>query len=732
MSRFHIKIFALNGKQLASRTEREVREGLWGSCPYVKLNFDNFKAFRSEVSRKRVADPEWSFETDFWYETRFPNQLNVKKFIVEVFDYTESGKHKLIGWTSVDLLTLATGPIAHDLILATSSSDAVADPRVNNLHFVGRIRFKLEMEEFADTTIDIKNVVVKLTNSAFQLKETSYLTCRYQGLKKILKFKIRRKTMNSLSGNKLTVIEEEVTGNEDDENYNENNEEENEEDESVALIGNQTDFEDFRIRLGTSLKQLVEASVIFCLRLSRRRRRNSDIRALIKFKKYYKWKVDREIPFEENLILHPSKEVIGVLRGVLVIKCPAKFAQFIDGVHTEKGCRGKPLLEGVPLPPRYLGLKETSKKTRNEFISYFVKTKPQRREGHSYSSETLRALGIDIPIAKTEPQVFPPTESHVVSSPLPQNCRQNKQQKINNNKRRQLAEIIPLFGANTETTFTNPLHTPPMNVSGDCVAQIPLHTLTVGQTMDTSARSSASVTTSTPASSLPSSEPTRRRRSKESPLIQKRPIPPLQNTESPSIQKSRPRKESGHHRLRSNSLPGPLTPEVLNTLDTQNSVSLTPWLPPPPPPLPTAMTKECQSPQRPKKHSLLAPQNTHDAKVISGACLIQGKVEHANPTPVPRKESKDSRAAPIQSAVRRTHPSASPSPANVSVKSQRASAPPNYTPPSSDGFNFNPYATFSPVPIRQMFSVGSNFSSNNTPVASSASSKTGDPTNKNK
>lgn len=90
----------------------------WVSIPYVKLNFDNFKAFRTENSRKQgkkklslfkipslfsstslstATDPDWSFETDFWYETRFPNQLNVKKLTLEVYDFAANSKNKLIG-----------------------------------------------------------------------------------------------------------------------------------------------------------------------------------------------------------------------------------------------------------------------------------------------------------------------------------------------------------------------------------------------------------------------------------------------------------------------------------------------------------------------------------------------------------------------------------------------------------------------------------------------------------
>jgi hypothetical protein len=43
------------------------------------------------------VDPEWSFETEFWYDTRFPNQLKAKKLLLEVYDFGVSGKDKLIG-----------------------------------------------------------------------------------------------------------------------------------------------------------------------------------------------------------------------------------------------------------------------------------------------------------------------------------------------------------------------------------------------------------------------------------------------------------------------------------------------------------------------------------------------------------------------------------------------------------------------------------------------------------
>jgi hypothetical protein len=44
-----------------------------------------------------AKDPEWSFEADFWYETRFPDQLSVKKLTLEVYDFGANSKNKLIG-----------------------------------------------------------------------------------------------------------------------------------------------------------------------------------------------------------------------------------------------------------------------------------------------------------------------------------------------------------------------------------------------------------------------------------------------------------------------------------------------------------------------------------------------------------------------------------------------------------------------------------------------------------
>lgn len=66
------------------------------SDPYLKGNFDNFKTFQTEVVPKNL-NPEFKFETTFFYETRFPNRLHEKMFKIEVFDKDKYSSDDFMG-----------------------------------------------------------------------------------------------------------------------------------------------------------------------------------------------------------------------------------------------------------------------------------------------------------------------------------------------------------------------------------------------------------------------------------------------------------------------------------------------------------------------------------------------------------------------------------------------------------------------------------------------------------
>ncbi|KAI9137080.1 C2 domain-containing protein [Paraphysoderma sedebokerense] len=120
------------------------------SDPYLKGNFDNFKTFQTEVVPKNL-NPEFKFETTFFYETRFPNRLHEKMFKIEVFDKDKYSSDDFMGSIEIDLHTLATGPVRHDILIREFGKPA------------GRLSFDLEMDLWDDVVVTLKDINCDLT-----------------------------------------------------------------------------------------------------------------------------------------------------------------------------------------------------------------------------------------------------------------------------------------------------------------------------------------------------------------------------------------------------------------------------------------------------------------------------------------------------------------------------------------------------------------------------------------
>eukprot|EP01112_Ceratiomyxa_fruticulosa_P011206 TRINITY_DN3027_c0_g1_i1.p1 TRINITY_DN3027_c0_g1~~TRINITY_DN3027_c0_g1_i1.p1 ORF type:complete len:614 (+),score=154.91 TRINITY_DN3027_c0_g1_i1:298-2139(+) len=116
--------------------------------PFLKCNFDNFKIFKTDILRKEVS-PSWDLDLQFVYETRYPDKLGSKQFVVECFSYTVLGRDVALGSIQVDLHTLATGPVSHDILLRDGGNPC------------GRILFDLEMEQVSDITATLKEVRIE-------------------------------------------------------------------------------------------------------------------------------------------------------------------------------------------------------------------------------------------------------------------------------------------------------------------------------------------------------------------------------------------------------------------------------------------------------------------------------------------------------------------------------------------------------------------------------------------
>ena len=85
------------------------------SDPFVKIIFDNFQREQTSVKYKELH-PKWENEAfAFKYSTRYADCLSRKSVVFEIYDHNTFSANALIGFTKVDLQTVATGPISHEL-----------------------------------------------------------------------------------------------------------------------------------------------------------------------------------------------------------------------------------------------------------------------------------------------------------------------------------------------------------------------------------------------------------------------------------------------------------------------------------------------------------------------------------------------------------------------------------------------------------------------------------------
>lgn len=82
----------------------------------LQVNFDNFKQFQTSV-KSRELNPVWQDTVSFTYSTRYADCLSRKSVVFEVWDHNTFSSNALIGTVKLDLHTIATGPITHELTI---------------------------------------------------------------------------------------------------------------------------------------------------------------------------------------------------------------------------------------------------------------------------------------------------------------------------------------------------------------------------------------------------------------------------------------------------------------------------------------------------------------------------------------------------------------------------------------------------------------------------------------
>jgi len=135
---------------------------------YVVGNFDAYKQFKTEIKRSSGDGAcQWNeFKLNFEYETKFIHKLDHKHFKLYLYKKKSLSADSLVGSFQVDLYTLATGPISHDVIFSKGDLG------------VGRFQFKLEMSHTNHVKITlpslyISNLISKSTNDLVHYIEYS-------------------------------------------------------------------------------------------------------------------------------------------------------------------------------------------------------------------------------------------------------------------------------------------------------------------------------------------------------------------------------------------------------------------------------------------------------------------------------------------------------------------------------------------------------------------------------
>lgn len=87
--------------------------------PYLKIDFDNYKLFKSNVEQN-TRNPEWSFKAGFLYEIPYLEKLKNRSLRIQCFNRINSQN---LGEAALDLHTIACGPSHIRLSLSGSAAE---------------------------------------------------------------------------------------------------------------------------------------------------------------------------------------------------------------------------------------------------------------------------------------------------------------------------------------------------------------------------------------------------------------------------------------------------------------------------------------------------------------------------------------------------------------------------------------------------------------------------------
>jgi hypothetical protein len=273
-----------------------------------------------------ALDPEWKFSMEFFYETRYANKLDKKIFKIDCFDYDRVGANDFIGGAQVDLYTLATGPIAHDLVMRDGGKPC------------GRLQFCCEFEMYSEVEVTLKSINVsslvapepgKPCDPHMQFYFSAVDATEEAPQEGSSPFPQRAKVENK------TYRTPQLND---------------------TLAPSWAECEQMWFQ--ATLRELMAESIVVKINQSKKIRGSTMIGGCeLALRKYMHPSTDRKlIKFREVLRGPDGSANVGVIEGVVIFTNVPSMAQLKGGLHTDAGVEGgEALLSGLPMPNNIVG-----------------------------------------------------------------------------------------------------------------------------------------------------------------------------------------------------------------------------------------------------------------------------------------------------------------------------------------------------------------------------------------
>jgi hypothetical protein len=467
MSRFRVKITRVSVSDLETRLSKHLPDAKERICPYVKFNFDNFKAYKTEMTTYKGTPPVSvfnNFSPEFYYETRFPDMLPAKFLVVECCDAAAGSKDSIIGTAVIDLFTLATGAELYSLPLYAEDVESLKtrakliankikaanvnlqptmdvyvgiDPgdvsKFESKVFTekGRLQFKIEMEQFADPIIVMKPIAINITYN-MTVTDKAQLEVWFNGLKKTVKLKGKCKSLDKSESSSAVSFEG-----------------------GSAATGTTLTYDIEEMAVPCSFKTLISNAICFSLtKFPDKAWKDVHLTAQAKLSELITHKIGSEeyafkVPLAGNGGKLDASFDCGTVSGKFVIKDPPRFMQLTGGISTERGTNGRVFLPGLEVPINYSEIN-----VNDEMLFKDTPSRPRARTLSSdledYSNNPLFTLkGVSAPMLRI-------TEEETSNEPLSDNTQ--RQSRANGGALQNLfaaGDSLRSSGNNQHTTSSN-------------------------------------------------------------------------------------------------------------------------------------------------------------------------------------------------------------------------------------------------------------------------------------